>query len=248
MSITNPVEPVLHKVRVRLSPSNLPRDKGAFIARTNSEKMITVDDVCMSLKARGGFEGNYNMLIHNVREFLGEMAYLLADGYAVNMEFFSIHPRAGGLFRNKHESAAGRKVKFSFVPREPMQRLGEAITIGVVDSSVTRAVINRFVDVGSGAENVTLEPGSLFALHGYKIKVKGDNPKCGVYFVSTHDNKSYKVKRVYATNTCSRIVSVVPPLPPGEYRIVIKTQFTIGGKDLKSPRTIESGFTLRCLG
>jgi hypothetical protein len=209
--------------------------------------MISIEEVCMALKARGGYTGNYNTLVQCVREFFGEMAYQLADGYAVNTGLFSIHPRVGGLFRNKHESPAGRPVKFSFVPREPLRRLGEAITIGLEDPESHRARIESFADMESGDENVTLKPGSLFMLYGHKIKIKGDNPRCGVYFVSTHDKgKRFKVKRGYMPNTSSRVGSVVPALPPGEYGIEIKTQYTIGGKNLKSPRTIESGFTVRC--
>ncbi|MDR0442948.1 MAG: DUF4469 domain-containing protein [Treponema sp.] len=107
-------------------------------------------------------------------------------------------------------------------------------------------MISRFLDGDSGTENTTVTPGGLFTLRGSKIKIKGDNPECGVYFVSTDDGKHYKLKRGYMANTSKRVGGIVPALPPGEYRIEIKTQFTIGGKDLKSPRTIESGFTVRC--
>jgi hypothetical protein len=211
--------------------------------------MLSIEDVCEALKTRGGFTGSYHTLVHYVREFLGEMAYQLADGYAVNTGFFSIHPRVGGLFRNEHESPAGRPVKFSFLPREPMQRLGESITIGVEDGNMRDARIDRFMDIGTGAVNSTLKPGSQFILYGYKIRIKGDNPQCGVYFVSTKDEaRRYRVKCECAVNTNSKIVSLVPALPPGEYRIAVLTQYTIGGKNLKNPKTIESGFTVRCTG
>jgi hypothetical protein len=238
---------LLHKVHVRLSPSNLPRDKGAFIARTNSERMLSIEDVCAALKNRGGFKDNYHTLVHCVREFFEEMAYQLGDGYAINTGLFSIHPRVGGLFKNMHESPAGRPVKFSFLPREPMQRLGRAISISMEDPALNRAMIDKFVDLESDKKDAGLKPGGLFMLYGYKIKIKGDNPKCGVYFVSTHNNNQrFKVKRSYSTNTSSKVGSIVPSLPPGEYSIEIMTQYTIGGKNLKAPRIIESGFTIIC--
>jgi hypothetical protein len=49
------IQEVLHKIRVRLYPSNLPQAHGALFARTDSEAELSVEDVAMELKTRGGF-------------------------------------------------------------------------------------------------------------------------------------------------------------------------------------------------
>jgi len=38
---------------------------------------------------------------------------------------------------------------------------------------------------------------------------------------------------------------MIPSLPSGEYGVEIVTCYTVGGKELKTPKTIKSGFTLR---
>ena len=92
------VKEVLHKIHVRLYPSNLPQAHGALFARTDSEAVLSVEDVAKELKTRGGFTGNYQDLIAHSRQFLDEMIYQLCDGFAVNLGYFSIHPVVGGFF------------------------------------------------------------------------------------------------------------------------------------------------------
>jgi hypothetical protein len=57
--------------------------------------------------------------------------------------------------------------------------------------------------------------------------------------------RRYKVERALFENTSSKLIGLVPALPAGEYFVEIKTCYTVGGIDLKEPRVIKSGFTVR---
>jgi len=46
----------------------------------------------------------------------------------------------------------------------------------------------------------------------------------------------------FAVNVSAKVSGIVPLLPACEYRIEIKTQYTIGGIDLKQLRVFSSGF------
>jgi hypothetical protein len=84
MSLINDVNEVLHRIRVKLYPNYLPNAEGAYIARTDSEASLSIEDVCASLKNRGGFTGNYDDLTDRIKQYFDEMAYQLCDGFAVN--------------------------------------------------------------------------------------------------------------------------------------------------------------------
>ena len=86
MAIINDVNEVLHRIRVKLYPNYLPNVEGIYIARTNNEASLTIEQVCAALKNRGGFTGNYEDLTENIRQFFDEAAYQLCDGFAVNMK------------------------------------------------------------------------------------------------------------------------------------------------------------------
>jgi hypothetical protein len=57
--------------------------EGAYIARTNNEATLTVEDVCATLKNRGGFTGNYDDLVEYVRQFFNEIDDVVSDTFDV---------------------------------------------------------------------------------------------------------------------------------------------------------------------
>ena len=83
MNITSNVGSVLHRIRVKLYPNYLPGVKGAYIARTDDEASLNIDQVCAAMKERGGFTGQYEDLVKFVKQFFDEAAYQLCDGLGV---------------------------------------------------------------------------------------------------------------------------------------------------------------------
>jgi hypothetical protein len=74
MAVINSVTDVLHRIRVKLYPNYLPNTEGAYIARTDNEASLSIEEVCAALKNRGGFTGNYNDLVEHVKQFFDEAA------------------------------------------------------------------------------------------------------------------------------------------------------------------------------
>jgi hypothetical protein len=92
MAILDDIQGVMHRIRIKLYPNYLPSVEGTYIARTDSEASLSVEQVCAALKNRGGFTGNYDDLVVYVKAFFDEAAYQLCDGYAVNTGYYSVHP------------------------------------------------------------------------------------------------------------------------------------------------------------
>ena len=88
--------------------------------------------------------------------------------------------------------------------------------------------------------NETLTPGGIFTLAGYKIKIAGEHPDCGVYFVNTAaPSQRARVTGHLADNTAGRIVGMIPALAAGQWQVEAVTQFSgSGSTSLKAPRTI----------
>ena len=112
---------------------------------------------------------------------------------------------------------------------------------GIAD---TNGYIMEFTDVATEAVNEAVTPMGQFVITGYKLKVDGDNPDVGVYFEQVDGLAKIKTGKL-AENSMSKLIGVVPPGPSGNYKIVIKTQYSGGGKFLKDIRTIESSFTIK---
>jgi hypothetical protein len=245
----NDVKDVLHRIRIRLHQSNLPGAKGAYYAGAVNEAVLSVEDVAAALKNRGGFTGNYYDLVEYVRQFFQEMAYQLCDGFAVNTGWFSIKPAVGGLFKSAGEGFDPEKHKVAFRYRTGalLRALAREVVIEL-EREADAGFIDCFTDTESGSLNEIVTPGGFFTVAGRRIKVAGDRPDCGVWFVSAaRPFRRYKVEKALAENTSAKVISMVPALPAGKYFVEIKTCCTVGGYGLKEPVTIKSGFTVRAL-
>jgi hypothetical protein len=240
MAVINNVTEVLHRIRAKLYPNYLHGIDGAFIARTDDEASLSIEQVCAALKNRGGFTGNYQDLVEYVRQFFDEAAYQLCDGFSVNTGYYSLHPRIGGTWENILEpfNPAKHPVRFSFRALKPLRDLASHIEVLIEGVAETAGFIAEITDVTTEAVNETLTPGGMFALAGHKIKVAGENPDCGVYFVdAAAPGQRTQVTGHLADNTASRSVGIIPALAAGQWQVEVVTQFTGSGTQLKTPRT-----------
>ena len=238
---------ILHRIKVKLYPNYFPNISGAYLARTENEATLAMEDVCTTVKNRGGFEGKYDELVDHVKQFLKEMVYQICDGYAVSLGFCTIHLNIGGTFESQDEIHNHKKhpITFRFRSLAPLRELAEHITVEVTGIAGTEGYVAEFIDLSSGAINETVDGGEQFVISGHRIKVAGDNPACGVYFECVEDGQRIKVKGILAENTLSKIIGIVPVIvKPRTYRVVIVTQHSSGSNLLKEPRTVTGGFTL----
>jgi hypothetical protein len=238
---------VLHHIRVKLYPNYLKKGDGAYLARTENDSTLGIEEICTALKDRGGFGGNLDELIDHVKQFLDEMAYQLCDGFAVSTGYFSIHPNIGGTFNSAKDIHDPKKnpVSFRFRTHRALRELIRYIEVTVGSTADTNAFIDEFTDRDENAVNSIFIPGNMFSITGSKIKVAGDNPNCGVFFVPVDDpSKAVMVTRI-GENNPTKIFGIAPKTDSVYNRIEIRTQFTgSGGIFLKSPRVIKSDFII----
>jgi hypothetical protein len=246
MSDLYTVKEKMHKMRAKLYPSTLQGSEGSYIARTVNESSVTVEDICASMKNRGGYAGGYEDALQTVRHFLTETVYQLADGFSANLGYFSVHPNIGGVFAGEKEAHdhAKHPISFRFQALKPMRDIRGDIEVIIEGIADTRGYITDYTDAETGAVKETLTPSNQFVITGYKIKIEGDDPEAGIYFKSVSGGGVYQVSGL-AENASSKLIGMTPACPAGTYTIVIKTQFSgAPGKFLKDTRTIESGFAL----
>ncbi|MDR2702064.1 MAG: DUF4469 domain-containing protein [Spirochaetaceae bacterium] len=246
MSDIYAVKERMHKMRAKLYPSYLLNSEGAYIARTANEASVSTEDICASMKNRGGYDGDYEEAVKTIRHFHLEMLYQLADGFSANLGFFSVHPNIGGTFTNEKEAHDHKKhpVNFRFQALKPMRDLRDEIEVIIEGVADTSGYIMEFLDIGTGAINETYTNMNQFIITGYKLKVAGDDPEVGIYFEQVGGPTKLKVTSL-AENTSSKLIGMIPGGPNGTYKVVIKTQYSGSGSAfLKTPRVIESGFTL----
>ena len=83
MAIMNDEDEVLHRIEAKLYPNYLGAGEGAYVARSKPEAPLSVENICVSAKNRGGYTGGLPDLIEHSTIFLNEMTYQLLDGFSV---------------------------------------------------------------------------------------------------------------------------------------------------------------------
>jgi hypothetical protein len=140
----------------------------------------------------------------------------------------------GGTFDKVFEGhdTAKHTVTFRIRTRAPLRALAEHIAVEIEGLADTQGYIGEFTDITTEAVNETLTPGGQFSISGRKLKVTGDAPELGVYFVSA------------AENTAAKLIGVIPALGAGKWKAEVNTQYSGGSRLLKEARGVESNFTL----
>ena len=241
------VDDILHRIKLRLYPNHL--TGGRYHARTINEKALSREEVCQSLKNRGGFNGNFKDLMDYTKQYYDEMAFLLCDGYAVNSGYYTISPNVGGTFNTSDESVDHKKHPFGYRLRvgRRLKELAKFVSFDVLGLATTNGYIRQFYDVFSDTCNDSITSNENFIITGDKIKIAGDDSEgCGVFFEMTDGSGTrIKVQKRLTKNLPSEIVGNLPEMiTPMSYRVVIVTRFSSGGTLLKEPRTIISDFEI----
>ncbi len=234
------MEDILHKIKASLYDNPLTEDPNDFTARVNSERSLTVSEICQSAARRGGADIAAASMQHGVELFLKEMAYQLCDGFSVNTGYFTATPLIKGVFNSPGETFDPKKhsLLFQFNQGETLRKALANIEVQITGVAESGLMITQVTDMKSGSVNHLLTVNRNLKINGYKLKIVGDNAANGVYFVSQANGKRTRVEDSdVVTNHPSELMIVIPQLPAGQYLLEVTTQYA-GGTLLKEPRTV----------
>ncbi len=229
----------LHTIKAYLYGNELTDNPNDLIARVSAERSLDVASVCQSAVTRGSADIPAASMEHAVNLFLKEMAYNLCDGFSINTGWFTASPQIKGVFDSPAENFNPQKhsVQFSFQQGSLLRRELESVAVeilGVADSSLN---IAQVTDVKSGSVNDLLTPNRNLRIAGYKLKIAGENPANGVYFINQATQARTKVDvSDIVTNNPSELIIVIPGLAAGKYALEIVTQYAVSSL-LKEPRS-----------
>jgi hypothetical protein len=229
----------LHRIKAQLYDNVLTPDANDYTARVQSERSLSIKDVCRAAFTRGGSDISESAMEHAVDLFLREMGYSLSDGFSINTGWFTASVSIKGVFNSPVErfDPAKHTVMFDFKQGSLIRREPGNVTVEVTGVAVTGGYIAQVVDVKTGSINDLLTPGRNLRISGSRIKIDGANPENGLFFIN-HDTQARTAvdPTDLAVNNPSELIILIPALPAGAYTIEIVTQYS-SGKNLKQSRT-----------
>ena len=161
----------------------------------------------------------------------------LLEGNNVNLPLFNTSFSISGVFESPMDSFDGNRHKLNInLTKGILLREAEKnVKFEKTNTLAPLPQIQEVKDSVSGKVNETLTAGGVIEVRGYNLRIEGDDPACGLWFVN--DN-GYEVKAsVIIENKPSRILAMIPPLQVDNCRIKVATQYANGVKLLKTPKT-----------
>lgn len=231
---------ILHKIKANLYPNLLTEEPNDFTARVISERTLNLKEICNGAVTRGGAPTTAEAMEHNVNLFLKEMSYQLSDGYSINTGYFTANTLIRGVFNSPTETFNTDKhaILYQFNQGDLLRKELPNIAVemkGLGDSSIA---INEVQDIKTGSVNDLLTPNRNLRIKGYKLKLAGDNPAVGVYFVNQATQERTKVETSeIVNNNPAELIIVTPVLAAGSYLLEVTSQFAGNSVLLKEPRT-----------
>lgn len=155
---------------------------------------------------------------------------ILEDGGCFNLPLFNTSFTISGIFDGPADLFDERRHKLNIkinkgvLLREAEKRLKKEKTEAVP----SRPVILAVKDCLTGKTNEVLASESLIEVWGYNIKIVGDEPECGLWFVS-EDGAEEKASMLI-DNKPSLLRAFVPLLASGTYRLKVVTRYTRTGR------------------
>lgn len=231
-----------HKIRAYLYDNVLTKNNpNDYIARTVSERSLNVKQICEIAVSRGGANVTASAMEHATELFLKEMAYQLCDGYSINTGYFTAGTQIRGVFGSPEENFDSEKHSLLFQLNQGEKLRAEIanIEVNILGIAGATCTISQVTDVNSGSINHHLTPNRNLKIRGTKIKVVGNHPANGIFFVNNTTNERTPVNlNDIAINKPSELIIIIPDLPTGTYQLQVATQYTSNSILLKEPRVV----------
>jgi nucleoid DNA-binding protein len=232
---------ILHRIKAILYPNLLTEDPDDFYAKVNSERTLGIDEICDSAVGRGNAPTSAEAMKINVDLFFKEMAYQLKDGYAVNTGYFFVMLQIRGIFRSIFDKfdKTRHSLYFLFNQGELLKQGLNDIEVEITGAGDAGMIIAEVVDVKTGSVNDRITSDRNLRIRGHKLKLAGENPDVGVYFINDATGEQIKVDAdEIVDNKPSELIIVTPNLNPGLYLVKVVTQYAGSSTVLKDPRIV----------
>ncbi len=173
-------------------------------------------------------------VINSLEETVAEV---LSEGCNINLPLFNTSFSISGVFESPLDNFDGNrhKLNLNLTKGILLREVEKRVKPEKSNSVSPQPQIQEVKDSVSGKVNESLTAGGVIEIRGYNLKIEGDDPSCGLWFV-TNDGNETKAE-IIIENKPSKIIAMIPNIPNGSYQVKVVTQFAYSSKLLKIPKT-----------
>ena len=171
--------------------------------------------------------------------------HFIREGATINTPLFKTRTTISGVFQNKKDA-------FSPDRHQVHVRMTVGVRLRQLESELSVRKVSRpanipepvdFLDMLTQSENERITPGNIAHIKGYNLRLNPEDPCQGVFFVPVGPPKEEIRVNTYYKIKPSELLLLVPPLPPGNYIVVVREIM----RNHKSVRKGELPYVLQCV-
>ena len=168
---------------------------------------------------------------------------VIEDGYNVSMPLYNIGYSITGTFANISDQFDPQQhtLNINFTRSAEARRFATNIKHEKVATPASPNVIAEYYDTTSATLDNTINPGGGFIIMGENIKLLGDDPTVGLYFIAADGTETPCTAII--ENRPKKITGINPTLTAGTYHLRIITQYN-GSRKGKTKHTVDYDINL----
>jgi hypothetical protein len=207
-----------------LTDNHLTSDPNDQTAIPTNIRSYTDDQIIDRIMQRGTTLTRPDLLA-GIRAYQEEHGYIVEEGNSFNTGLLNAGPDIAGKFNSVTDGYdhSRHKTRYSVSFSRSIQEKIAKIKMNKVQAPNTGPLIAAIRDGASGLTDGTLSAGGVLDITGSRLKVFPDLPDDGVYIVAP-DGVEYKASTL-VENKPSRLIVMIPELPPGTYTLEVRTHF-----------------------
>jgi hypothetical protein len=160
------------------------------------------------------------------------------QGYVFNLPLFNTSFSISGVFDSPLDSfdPSRHKLNINLTKGVRLREAEKRVKLEKTNIATPLPQIQEVKDSVSGTVNECLTARGVVEVRGYNLKIEGDDPSCGLWFVN-QDGTETKAE-VIIENKPTRILAMIPDLSvgTGTFQVKVVSQFSGGGRLLLTPK------------
>jgi hypothetical protein len=227
------------KIKFFLTDNRLTAAKpGDKIAIPLSKGSIGEEGIAKEIVKMGSTVGEIDVLAV-LRGVTKAVVSLSEMGFTVNLPLFRTSFSMTGTYNADGTPAQGSKskIKINLHKGSEMSIAEGNLATEKTNPPADALTVYMVRDNESDTKDDKLTPRGSVEIYGNGLKIDGDDPSCGLYFVDAVGTEHKAGKFTAKGNTPKLLSAMIPELDAGQYQIKIVTQYA-GGKARKEPKTL----------
>jgi len=209
-------------IHYSLTKDRMNPETDGYIAKVKQWAKTDLDDIMDYMVAEGTGLTRPQALAY-FEKLMQSIEHFIEIRGSVTTPLFRIQTTISGVFRNKGDKFDPKRhhINLRIAPGTRLENIKNRLKLEKENNPERTPYPVVFIDVASNTTNGLATPKNIAKIKGHDLKFDPKDLRQGIFFVP--ENSSANVRANYYTSIkTTELDFLVPPLPPGNYTIVVQ--------------------------